>query len=78
MHRGGHHPPPPAQGLALLSRVGTMFRFLKRVVLVGLAAATVRWLLATRARHEQERGTGAPTIGGDTWPPVPVNPAGRG
>ena len=39
---------------------------------VVAAASVVRRLLAPRTGST--RSSGIPTIGGDTWPPVPLNP----
>jgi hypothetical protein len=52
-----------------------MFRWLKRLALMALLAAAVRWLVGATTRRQRNRGGSAPTIGGDTWPPVPVNPS---
>ena len=55
-----------------------MLRWIKRAALMAAVAVAVRWLLNSKARHERARSGVAPTIGGDTWPPVPVNPVGKG
>jgi len=51
----------------------------KRIAIWGLvgigvvaAAGAARLFLAPRTGST--RSTGVPTIGGDTWPPVPLNP----
>jgi hypothetical protein len=54
----------------------------KRILLVALIAAGVA-VAAGAARlflgpkTGSTTATGVPTIGGDTWPPVPVNPGYR-
>ena len=55
-----------------------MVRWVVRLVVLALVAAAIRWLLTSRDRHSRARSGVAPTIGGDTWPPVPVNPVGKG
>jgi hypothetical protein len=55
-----------------------MYRWFKRLALLALVGAVARWLLNSKARHDRARSGVAPTIGGDTWPPVPVNPVGKG
>jgi len=55
-----------------------MLRWIKRAAILAAVAGAVRWLLNSRTRHERARGGVVPTIGGDTWPPVPVNPVGKG
>jgi hypothetical protein len=55
-----------------------MIRWLKRAATLLVVAAAVRWLLNSKNRHDRARSGVAPTIGGDTWPPVPVNPVGKG
>lgn len=56
----------------------SVFRWIRRAALLAAMAAAVRWVLTSKARHERARSGVVPTIGGDTWPPVPVNPVGRG
>ncbi len=55
-----------------------MLRWLRRLALVTLLAAAARWLVGAMSRRNRDRNGGPPTIGGDTWPPVPVNPARDG
>ena len=55
-----------------------MLRWIKRAAMLAALAGALRWVLNSRARHERTRGGVVPTIGGDTWPPVPVNPVGKG
>ena len=50
-----------------------MLRWLKRLALVALVAAVVRRLIG--GGSGRDRNGAPPTIGGDTWPPVPVKPA---
>ncbi|HEX3980215.1 MAG TPA: hypothetical protein VHW93_03280 [Acidimicrobiales bacterium] len=49
-----------------------LVRWLKRMALLALVGAVVQWILKGGA--SRSRGDIAPTIGGDTWPPVPVKP----
>jgi hypothetical protein len=52
-----------------------MLRWLRRLALVALLGAAVRGLVGATSRRNRDRNGAPPTIGGDTWPPVPVNPA---
>jgi hypothetical protein len=52
-----------------------MLRWLRRLALVALLGAAVRWVVGARSRRNQDRSSAPPIIGGDTWPPVPVNPS---
>jgi hypothetical protein len=52
-----------------------MLRWLRRLALVALLGAAVRWVVGARSRRNQDPTGAPPTIGGDTWPPVPVNQA---
>jgi hypothetical protein len=49
-----------------------LIRWFRRLVLLALAGAFVQWLL--KGRSDRSRNNVTPTIGGDTWPPVPVKP----
>ncbi len=49
-------------------------RRLNRVLVVALVGATIGWWLRSRGGSGRS-STEPPVIGGDTWPPVPVNPA---
>jgi hypothetical protein len=72
-------PPPATAGQTQpgVDSVRHMYRWLKRLALAVLVGAVARRLL-DRSRHDRARSGVAPTIGGDTWPPVPVNPVGKG
>jgi hypothetical protein len=53
----------------------TVLKWTRRLVLLAIAATVVVRVL------ESTKGGGGepfPSIGGDTWPPVPVNPDRRG
>jgi hypothetical protein len=50
-----------------------LVRWLRRMALLALIGAVVQWILKGRA--SRSRNDIAPTIGGDTWPPVPVKPS---
>jgi len=52
--------------IAIWSLVGT-----------GVVAAVGAARLILAPRTGSTRSTGVPTIGGDTWPPVPLNPDRR-
>jgi hypothetical protein len=54
----------------------TALRLMARLALVVTVAAVVARIFR---RTEGSRGVGEvlPSIGGDTWPPVPVNPDRR-
>jgi hypothetical protein len=52
-----------------------MLRWLRRLALVALVGVAVRWFVGASERRARARSDVPPTIGGDTWPPVPVNPA---
>ena len=52
-----------------------MLRWLKRLALVALLVAIVRRLVGAGSRGDRDRNGAPPTIGGDTWPPVPVKPS---
>jgi hypothetical protein len=52
-------------------------RLVRGLVAVGLVATTVavaRRLLGPASGSTARGAKAAPVIGGDTWPPVPVNP----
>ncbi len=50
-----------------------MLRWMRRLVFVALLGAAIRWLLSSPDRRRGLPGRSVPVIGGDTWPPVPVN-----
>jgi hypothetical protein len=55
-------------------------RMWKRLIMVGLVAAAgaaLSRVLRSGGPAEQAGDRGVPGIGGDTWPPVPVNPDRR-
>ena len=52
-------------------------RWLKWVAVLAPVAVAFRWIITTQDRRHRVRSGVAPTIGGDTWPPVPVNPTGK-
>jgi hypothetical protein len=55
-------------------------RMRRQLIIVGLVAATAAALsrvLRSGGASEVPDGRAAPVIGGDTWPPVPVNPDRR-
>ena len=59
---------------------GMAKRIRKRLIMVGLVAAAVAALsrvLRSGGAAEQAESRAVPGIGGDTWPPVPVNPERR-
>ncbi len=49
-----------------------MFRWLRRLALLALLVAVVRRLVGAGAGRDRDGHGAPPTIGGDTWPPVPV------
>ncbi len=51
-----------------------MFRWLRRLALLALIGVVVRRLVGGWSPNGT-RNDQPPTIGGDTWPPVPVNPS---
>jgi hypothetical protein len=51
----------------------SMLRWMRRLALLAAAVAIVRRFVDSDNRPGRG-ATAAPTIGGDTWPPVPVNP----
>jgi hypothetical protein len=55
-------------------------RMQKRLLMVGLVAgagAALSRVLRSGGTAERAEGRTVPGIGGDTWPPVPVNPDRR-
>jgi hypothetical protein len=58
--------------------VMSMLRRAKRLILLAAAASVVIRVLRSIARSNRAPSGAFPGIGGDTWPPVPVKPAGRG
>ena len=58
--------------------VMSMLRRAKRLILLATAASVVIRVLRSIARSDRVSSGAVPGIGGDTWPPVPVKPAGRG
>jgi hypothetical protein len=56
----------------------SMLRRAKRLILLAAAASVVIRVLRSIARSNRAPSGAFPGIGGDTWPPVPVKPAGRG
>lgn len=48
------------------------FKWARRIVIVGTVVTLVRRTLGSRSPRAANETV--PTIGGDTWPPVPVNP----
>ncbi|MBF6556671.1 MAG: hypothetical protein IVW52_10955 [Acidimicrobiales bacterium] len=55
-----------------------MVRRAKRLILLAAAASVVIRILRFIARSDRAPTGSVPGIGGDTWPPVPIKPAGRG
>jgi len=57
--------------------VKSAFKWARRLAVLAAVAAIVRRIVDSGSRTGQTGpgGSGpAPTIGGDTWPPVPTNP----
>jgi hypothetical protein len=54
--------------------VRSAFKWARRLAVLAAVAAIVRRLLDSGSRAGQAGSGPAPTIGGDTWPPVPTNP----
>ncbi len=53
-----------------------LYRSVKRVLVVAgafAAVAVIRRILGSRAGVGRGTADSLPAIGGDTWPPVPVN-----
>jgi hypothetical protein len=55
--------------------VNIMNRWVKGAALVLVATAAIWGLLAGKGRRDRARTDSLPMIGGDTWPPVPINPS---
>lgn len=49
-----------------------LFRWSRRLALLALVGAVMQWIV--KDRSSRSRSDVVPTIGGDTWPPVPVKP----
>jgi hypothetical protein len=52
----------------------TTGKWVRRAVVVGVAAVVIDRLLGPDRQPRLTRSEPAPAIGGDTWPPVPLNP----
>jgi hypothetical protein len=52
----------------------TLVKWSIRLTLVAVAATAVARVLGARSDTAGRTERSIPTIGGDTWPPVPVNP----
>ena len=52
-------------------------KWARRLAVLATVVAIVRRLLDPGSRTGQAGSGPAPTIGGDTWPPVPTNPGPR-
>jgi len=52
----------------------TTIRWVRRAVVLALAAALIRRLLIPDKVTPLSGSGTVPVIGGDTWPPVPTNP----
>ncbi len=57
--------------------VKNAIKWAKRLALLAAVGAVVRRVLDSKARSGQAGSEPVPTIGGDTWPPVPTNPSGK-
>jgi len=57
--------------------VRTVLLWSRRLLVVALVGAVVMRILGSRGRSARGGSVLVPDIGGDTWPPVPVNPAAR-
>lgn len=55
----------------------TVLLWSRRLLVVALVGAVVMRILGSRGGSARPGSGVMPDIGGDTWPPVPVNPAGR-
>ena len=56
----------------------SMLHRAKRLILLATAVSVVIRVLRSIARRDGAPSGAVPGIGGDTWPPVPVKPVGRG
>jgi hypothetical protein len=56
----------------------TLFKWARRLVVVAIVAAAIARVLESTAPSDRTGGEHLPTIHGDTWPPVPLNPRGNG
>ena len=54
--------------------VRSALKWVRRLAVLAAVVAIVRRLLDPGSRTGQAGSGSAPTIGGDTWPPVPTNP----
>ena len=55
--------------------MGTLLRWVRRLVLMAAVAAVVERIVRRVARSNAPgAGAALPPIVGDTWPPVPTNP----
>ncbi len=52
----------------------TLFKWARRLAVLAAVVAVARRVFGTGAPSGQTGSETAPTIGGDTWPPVPPNP----
>lgn len=56
-------------------RVNLVIREVKRVAIIAAMGGLIGWIVHSRGSTRTLEVN--PVIGGDTWPPVPVNPARR-
>jgi hypothetical protein len=51
-----------------------LLKWTGRVVIVGVVAAAIARILESTTPSDGVGERRLPSIGGDTWPPVPINP----
>jgi hypothetical protein len=52
----------------------TLFKWARRLVALAIVATVIARVLESTAPSDRTGGEHLPSIGGDTWPPVPLNP----
>jgi hypothetical protein len=51
-----------------------LLKWTRRLVVLGVVAAAIARILESTTPSDGAGDRRLPSIGGDTWPPVPVNP----
>ena len=51
-----------------------LWKWTKRLVILGVVAAVTARILESTTPSDGAADRRLPSIGGDTWPPVPINP----
>jgi hypothetical protein len=51
-----------------------LLKWTRRLVVLGVVAAAIARILESTTPSDGASDRRLPSIGGDTWPPVPINP----